>query len=96
MTGQPFRLVHACSVCGRPIAAGRLMCHRDWRQVPQTLQRAVLSTWGCFINRKSPQQGLCTLADYRKAADAATDYVVGLSSTTGAQPQPQLLSKDAP
>jgi hypothetical protein len=33
------------SGCGRPVAAGKLMCAPCWREVPQHLQADVMRTW---------------------------------------------------
>lgn len=64
-----------CSVCGRSIPAGRLMCVSDWRLVPLQMQRDVWRTWKAFQNRESAFNGLRRLAEYRQASDAATTYV---------------------
>lgn len=68
-----------CSVCGKTIPKGRLMCSADWALVPVAMQRHVWATWSRFQNRKAPgMHPMARLAEYRRAADAATDCVVAL------------------
>lgn len=71
-----------CSVCGKAIPSGRLMCVSDWRLVPAPMQRDVWRTWKAFQDRTSAFSGLRALADYRVASDAATLYVKSLKPQT--------------
>lgn len=60
----------ACpSGCGRPVATGKLMCVRCWREVPKELQAEVYSTWRIWKRDMSNATGLLA---YRAASDAAT------------------------
>jgi hypothetical protein len=75
------------------------MCRADWAAVPMSLQRNVWATWGRFQGCKQPAQALNLLADYRQAADAATEYVAALkqdtdSPTTKPNTTPQPTTKD--
>lgn len=73
--------VHACSVCEAQVPRSRLMCHRHWRLVPPEMQTQVWRTWSRFCNRKEPRHAMQLLADYRRAADAATNYVTSITPT---------------
>lgn len=75
---QPCKV---CSVCGTPIRRDRFMCHQHWRQLPMHLQVAVWRSWRGFQNRRSPEQGLASLREYRAATDAATNFVTSLQPT---------------
>lgn len=77
-----------CTVCGKPIRRGLLMCAVHWRQVPTPMQVHVWRTWSQFNNRKNPAHALQALAEYRRAADAATNYVTALESAATPTPNP--------
>lgn len=72
---QPHGGLHPCSVCGKPVPRGRLMCAPHWRLVPLPLQREVWAAWGSFQAAESAHRSLRCMALYRKAADAATAWV---------------------
>ena len=66
------RTTHPCASCQRPATAGHLMCSRCWHGVPKALQLDVHRTWRAFQRRKTPGEGMASLAAYRKACSAAT------------------------
>lgn len=76
-----------CSACGKAVPRGRLMCAAHWRLVPLALQRDVWRTRGAFQHRRDPQHALRLLAEYRQAADAATDCVRAFFTTTTTEAQ---------
>lgn len=69
------RETHPCAVCQRSARKGHLMCPHCWRVVPKPLQVDVWRTWRAFERRKSPRDGLSTLAAYRNACTAAVAAV---------------------
>jgi hypothetical protein len=79
--------MHPCSVCGKPVPRARLMCRLHWAQVPVAMQRHVWATWSRFQNRAtSGQHPMARLAEYRRAADAATECVAALQGADTAAP----------
>ena len=74
------RVLHPCAACQRPARAGHLMCGGCWHGVPKPLQLDVYRTWRAFERRKNPRIGLASLAEYRKACDAALTALKPTSS----------------
>lgn len=60
-----------CTVCGRPIGEGMLMCLWHWRRVPLALRRHVGASLAGFV------RGTVPLRDLREAQEAARRAVTG-------------------
>jgi hypothetical protein len=59
---------HLCPAgCGQPVSPDRLMCRRDWYQVPKPLRDAVWATWRSGHGAGTPEHTAAVLA----AIDAA-------------------------
>ena len=79
---------HACAVCPKAIAHGKLMCWAHWKLVPTEQQQAVYRTWRRWAG--SDRRGaLATSArqQYFVARDAAIASVHTALGTTQGEAQ---------
>ena len=85
----PGAAARLCPVCAAPIARARLMCPAHWRAVPQPLQAQVWRSWSRWRNPHETAHAMQRLAEYRRAADAAVEYVISLSPKAATTTDPQ-------
>lgn len=69
--------VRTCPACGTAIPRGLLLCKGCWFAVPRKLRGDVNRSWRAFTAAEGAEARLTALANYRSAADAATDVAKG-------------------
>lgn len=79
---------HACAVCPKAVAHGKLMCWTHWKLVPHEQQQAVYSTWRRWA--RSDRKGALATSlrqQYFAARDAAIASVQPALGTTQGEAQ---------